>query len=148
MIQSLLFLSFFVAFQMNLNPLAGFEGYAKCEWALELNSCQVLFECRHGKYWYLGDRVLPQVEHVHPPATILAHPCHTIQLAGPLADEEIAQARDGHIVAIEAEGDYFEFVRDHLQGYLVGRTVFTFPAKIKVLPIPFPYFCLVTIFAC
>ena len=26
--------------------------------------------------------------------------------------------------------------------------VFLFPSKIKVLPIPFPYFCLVTIFAC
>ena len=37
---------------------------------------------------------------------------------------------------------------DHLQGCLVGRMVFSFPTKIKVLPIPFPYFCLVTIFAC
>ena len=67
-----------MTFQMKLNPWVGFEGYAEYEWALELNSCQVLFECGYGKYWYLGDRVLPQVEHVYPPATILAHPCHTI----------------------------------------------------------------------
>ena len=68
--------------------------------------------------------MLPQVEHVHPPATILAHPCHTINLADLLADEEIAQARDGYIVA-RVKGDYFEFVWDHLLGYLVGRTVFS-----------------------
>ena len=49
----------FVIFQMNLNPWAGCEGYAECEQALELNGCWVLFECGHGKYWYLGDRVLP-----------------------------------------------------------------------------------------
>ena len=60
---------------MKLNPWAGCEGYAKCEWALELNSRQVLFECEHGKYWYLGDWVLPQVEHVYPLAIIPAHPC-------------------------------------------------------------------------
>ena len=26
----------------------------KCAWAQELNSRQVLFECGHGRYWYLG----------------------------------------------------------------------------------------------
>ena len=41
---------FLCDFQMNLNPWARCEGYAKCEWALELNSWQVLFECGHGKY--------------------------------------------------------------------------------------------------
>ena len=45
----------FVIFQMNLNPWAGCEGYVECERALELNGLQVLFECGHGKYWYLGD---------------------------------------------------------------------------------------------
>ena len=86
---------------MNLNPWAGCEGYVECEWSLELNSHQVLFECGHGKYWHLGDRVLPQVEHVYPPATIPAHPYHIIRLANLLADEEIAHAHDGYIVAIE-----------------------------------------------
>ena len=134
-------------FQMNLNPWAGCEGYAECRRALELNSCQVLFECGYGKYWYPGDRVLPQIEHVYPPARIPSHPCHTIRLANFLADEEIVRAYDGYMV-IGTEGNYSEFIRDHLQGCLVGRTVFSFPAKIKVLPIPFPYLCLVTIFAC
>ena len=110
MIRSLLFLSsFFVIFQMNLNPWAGCEGYVKCERALELNSRQVLFESGHGKYWYLGDRVLPQVEHMYPLATIPDHPCHTIWLVDFLADEEIARALDGYIV-IRTEGNYFEFI--------------------------------------
>ena len=34
---------------------------AECEWAQELNGPQVLFDCGHGRYWYLGDRVLAQV---------------------------------------------------------------------------------------
>ena len=136
MIQSLLFLSFFVTFQLNLNPWAGYEGYAKCEQAIELNGHQVLFECGHGKYRYLGDRVLPQVEHVYPPATIPTHPCHTIRLADLLVDEEIARARDGYIIA-KAEGNYFKIVRDHLQGCLVGRTVFLFSSEVKFFICPF-----------
>ena len=48
-----------MTFQMNLNPWAGCERYAECEQALELNGHQVLIKCGHGKYWYLGDRVLP-----------------------------------------------------------------------------------------
>ena len=87
-----------MTFQMNLNPWDGCKGYSECERALELNSCQVLFECGHGKYWYLGNRVLPQVEHMYPLARILTHPCHTIFLANLLANEEIARARDGYIV--------------------------------------------------
>ena len=63
---------------MNLNPQAGCEGYVECEWALELNGHQVLFECEHGKYQYLGDRVSPQVEHVYPPITTPTSPCHTV----------------------------------------------------------------------
>ena len=56
---------------------------------------------------------------MYPPATISAHPYHTIQLADLLADEEIARARDGYIV-IRAEGNYSKFIRVHLQGCLVG----------------------------
>ena len=44
---------------MSLNPWVGYEEYVECEWALELNSRQVLFECGHGRYWYLGNQVLP-----------------------------------------------------------------------------------------
>ena len=115
---------------MNLNPWAGCEGYAKCERALELNGRQVLFECGHRKYWYLSDQVSPQVEHVYPLATIPILPCRTIRLAKFLVDEEIALARDGYIVT-EVEGNYSNFVRDHLQSCLVGRTVFLFPSKVK-----------------
>ena len=67
-----------MTFQMDLNPWAGCEGYAGCEWALKLNGHQVLFECGHGRHWYLGDRVLPQVEHEYPPTTIPTLPCHTV----------------------------------------------------------------------
>ena len=132
---------------MKLDPWARCEGYAECEWALGLNSHQVLFECGHGKYWHLGDRVLPQIEHMYPPPTISNSPCRIVRLVDFLADEEIARARDGYIVT-GTEGNYSKFIRDHLQGCLVGRTVFSFPSKIKVLQLPFPYFCLVTIFAC
>ena len=113
---------------MKLNPWARCEGYAKCEQALELNGHQVLFECGHGKYWYLSDRVLPQVEHVYLSTTIPIPPCLTIWLAELLANEEIAWARDGYIVT-GVEGNYSEFVQDHLQGCLVGRTVFLFPSN-------------------
>ena len=37
-------------FQMSLDPWCGCEEYAECEWALELNGRQVLFECGHGRY--------------------------------------------------------------------------------------------------
>ncbi|KAL4649462.1 hypothetical protein ACB092_01G015100 [Castanea dentata] len=75
---------------MNLNPWAGCEGYAKYERALELNGHQVLFEYGHGKYWYLGDWMLLEVEQVYPPTTILVLPCSSIRLADFLTDEEIA----------------------------------------------------------
>ena len=97
-----------------------------------MNGCQVLFEYEHGKYWYLGDQVSAQVEHVYPLTTIPTLPCHTIRLADLLADKEIAQAYDGYIVA-GVEGNYSDFFRDHLQGFLVGRMVFLFPSKIKLL---------------
>ena len=44
---------------MNLDPWERCEGYAECTLALVLNECQVLFECGLGRYWNLGDRVLP-----------------------------------------------------------------------------------------
>ena len=47
-------------FQMPLNPCARCEGYVEFKWALELNGHQVLFECGHGRYWYLGDQVLQE----------------------------------------------------------------------------------------
>ena len=75
--------------------------------------------------------MLPQVKHVYPLATIPAHPCHIVQLADFLADEEIAWAHDGYIVT-GAKGDYSKFIRDHLQGCLFGRTKFSFPVKIKL----------------
>ena len=130
MVRSFLILGSFVIFQMSLDPWTACEGYEECERALELNVRQVLFECGHGKYWYLGDRVLLQVEHENPPTTLLTPPCHTIQLADFLADEEITRARDGYMVA-GVEEDNFEFIRLHLQGCLVGRTVFFFPFKVK-----------------
>ena len=56
---SFLILDSFVVFQMYLDPWTRCERYAECEQVLELNGCQVLFECGHGRYWFLGDRVLP-----------------------------------------------------------------------------------------
>ena len=76
--------------------------------------------------------MLPQVEFVYPPTTIPTPPCHTIRLADFLADEEIARAYDGYIVA-GVEGNYSEFVQDHLQGCLIGKTILLFPSKIKLL---------------
>ena len=85
-----LILGSFVIFQMSLNPWVGCEEYAECEWALELNSHQVLFECGDGRCWYLGNQVLPQVQHVYPPTTIPFPPCPSIQLADLLTNEVIA----------------------------------------------------------
>ncbi|KAK9993607.1 hypothetical protein SO802_023310 [Lithocarpus litseifolius] len=83
---------------MSLNPWLGCEEYVECAWAQELNGRQVLFECRHGRYWYLGDWVLAQ-------------------LADLLANEEIARARVSHVV-LGTLGDYLEFVQAQLEGYL------------------------------
>ena len=76
--------------------------------------------------------MLPQVQHEYPPTTIPISPCPSIRLGDFLVDEEIARARDGYIV-IGAEGNYSKFIRDCLQGCLVGTTVFSFPSKIKLL---------------
>ena len=61
-----------------------------------------------------------------------------------LADEKIARARDGYIVA-RVEGNYSKFVQDHMLGCLVGRMVFHFPFQVKFLDLvnSFSYFCLV-----
>ena len=117
---------------MDLNLWAGCERFVECERALGLNGYQVLFECEHGRYWYLGDRVLPQVEHEYSPTTIPTPPCHTVRFADFLVDEEIAQARNNYIV-VGVEGNYFEFLRLHLQDCLVGRMVLFFPSKVKFL---------------
>ena len=82
----------------------------ECAWAQELNGRQVLFECVHGRYWYLGDRVLAQVQHMYPLEMILVHPCPSIWLADLLVNDEIARAWIGHIVP-ETPGDYLEFVQ-------------------------------------
>ena len=53
----LVFFSFwgsFVIFKMSLDPWVGCEEYDECERALELNNYQALFECGHGRHWYLG----------------------------------------------------------------------------------------------
>ena len=117
-------------FQMLLNPWVGCEEYAECEQALAPNGRQVLFKCGHGRYWYLGDWVLSQVEHEYPSTIIPTPPCATVRLADLLIDEEIARTCDGYKVA-GVEGDYSEFIRLHLQGCLVGRTVLLFPSKVK-----------------
>lgn len=98
---------------MNLNPWAGCEGYAECTLALELNDRQVLFECGHGRYWYLGDRVLPQVHHVYRPEVIPIHPCPLVRLANVLTNDEVANARVGRTIP-GILVDYLEFVRTHL----------------------------------
>ena len=79
----------------------------------------MLFKYGHGRYWYLGDRVLAQVQHVYPPETIPAHPCPSIRLVNLLANEEIARARVSHVVW-GTSGDYLEFVQTQLQGCLAG----------------------------
>ena len=94
---------------MDLNPWARCERYVECERALELNGRQVLFECGHGRYWYLGDWVLPQVQHEYPPTTIPISPCPSIRLGDFLVDEEIARDRDGYII-VGVERDYSEFI--------------------------------------
>ena len=94
---------------MSLDPWSGCEEYAECERALELNSRQVLFEYGHGRYWYLGDRVLPQVQHVYPPTTIPVSPCLSIRLPDLLTNEDITQARVG-LVVLGVARTYSEFI--------------------------------------
>ena len=65
--------------------------------------------CGHGRYWYIGDRVLAHFWHVYPPKMIPIHPCPSIKLADLLANEEIARARVGHAIS-GTLGDYLEFV--------------------------------------
>ncbi|KAL4598829.1 hypothetical protein ACB092_11G085000 [Castanea dentata] len=100
---------------MSLDPWARCEVYVECECALDLNGYQTLFECGHGRYWYLGNRVLPQVHHVYPPTTIQVPPCPSIWLVDLLTDKEIAQAHAGYIIP-GIVGTYSEFVQTHLQG--------------------------------
>ena len=149
------FFSFWVLcdFQMSLDPWLGCEEYVECEWALELNGCQVLFECGHGRYWYLGNRVLAQVQLECPPTTILLPPCPSIRLADLLANEEIARARIGHVVS-GTLGIYFDFIQTQLQGCLAGiflTSVSLFPSEVKlhfILYAHFPYFHFVIVSVC
>ena len=106
---SFIILGSFVIFQMPLNPCARCEGYVEFKWALELNGHQVLFECGHGRYWYLGDQVLPQVQHVYPPTTIPVSPCLSIRLPDLLTNEDITQARVG-LVVLGVARTYSEFI--------------------------------------
>ncbi|XP_030963213.1 uncharacterized protein LOC115984347 isoform X2 [Quercus lobata] len=97
---------------MSLDPWLGCEERAEYEWAQELNGRQVLFECSHGRYWYLDDQVLTQVQHVYPLETIPVYPCPSIRLADLLA-------RVRHVVS-RTPGDYLEFVQTQLQGCMAG----------------------------
>ena len=135
---SFLILGSFDIFQMSLDPWARCEGYAECQQALVLNGHQVLFECGHGRYWYLGDQVLPQVEHKYHTTTVPTPPFPTVWLSDFLTNEDIAWACDGYIIA-GVEENYSEFIGLHLQGCLVGKTVLFFPSKVKffILQIPF-----------
>ena len=128
---SFIILGSFVIFQMSLNPWARCKGYVEYEQALERNGRQVLFECGYGRYWYLGDRMLSQVQHEYPPTTIPIPPYPSVQLADFLTDEEIARARarDGYIVA--REGNYSKFIQVHLQGCLASIMVLLLPSKVK-----------------
>ena len=110
---------------MNLDPWTRCEGYVEYERALELNGCQALFECGHGRYWYLGDWVSSQIHHVYPPTAIPILPYPSIWLADFLTDEEIAQARVGFIVPRTA-GSYSKLIKTRLQGCLAGQTVLLF----------------------
>ena len=113
------FFSFWViwGFQMSLNPWLGCEEHVECAWAQELNGHQLYFKSGHGRYWYLGDWVLTQVQHVYPPEMIPTPPCPSIRLADLLANEEVACAWVSHIVS-GTPGDYLEFIQAQLQGCL------------------------------
>jgi len=119
---------------MNLGPWEGCKGYVECMLALELNERQVWFECGNGRYWYLGDWVLPQVYNVYPPQVIPIHPCPSVWLANLLIDNEVANARVG-CTNPEIPGNYLKFVKTHLQGHLVdafGASCLSFPSFVKV----------------
>ena len=105
------------------------------------------------EYWYLGDRVLLQVQHVYLLTTILVPPCPSIRLADLLSNEDIARARIGHVVS-RMPGNYFEFIQTQLQGCLASipvASVFLFPFEANLYFILYAhpsYFGLVTIFVC
>ena len=82
--------------------------------------------------------MLPQVEHEYPSTTVPIPPYSIVRLVDLLTNEEIAWARDGYII-VGVERDYSEFIRLHLQGCLVGRTILFFPSKVKffISQIPF-----------
>ena len=67
---------------------------------------------------------------MYPPTTIPVPPYPSVRLVDLLTDEEIAQTYVGFVVLGVAR-TYFEFIRTHLQGCLVGISVFLFPSKVK-----------------
>ena len=106
---------------MNLDPWEGCEVYVEWTLALELNKRQVLFECDHGRYWHLGDRVLPLVYHVYPPKVIPINPYPLVRFGNPLTNDEVANARLGRTNP-RIPGDYLEFIKTYLQGHLVDAS--------------------------
>ena len=102
------------------------------EWALERNGCHALFEYGHGSYWYLGDRVSPQVHHVYPAIPIPAPPSPSIWLADFLTNVEIAQAHVGFVVPRTVRS-YSKFIKTRLQGCLAGQMVLLFLSKVEFL---------------
>ena len=94
----------------------------------------MLFECGHGRYWYLGDRALAQVQHVYPPTTVLVPPCPSIRLADLLVNEEITRAQIGHVVS-GILGFYLDFIQTRLQGCLAGipiASISLFPFEVEL----------------
>ena len=69
---------------------------------------------------------------MYPPTTIIVPLCPSIRLADLLTNEEIAQARVGHVVS-GVPRTYSEFIQTQLQGFLVGISVTSvFPSLSKV----------------
>ena len=94
----------------------------------------MLFEYGHGRYWYLGDRALAQVQHVYPPTIVPIPPCPSIRLADLLVNEEITRAQIGHVVS-GILGFYLDFIQTRLQGCLAGipiASISLFPSEVEL----------------
>ncbi|XP_030945395.1 uncharacterized protein LOC115969900 [Quercus lobata] len=94
---------------------------------LTLNRRKILFECPLGRYWYLGDRVLAQVDHKYPPL-LPQDPPDSMRKGGLLEGDDLKAALAGSD-AMGVAGDYGEFVQRRLQGrfaHLCGETVSCF----------------------
>ena len=112
--------------QMNLDPWQAVPISNKYS-GLTLNRRKILFECPLGRYWYLGDRVLAQVDHKYPPL-LPQDPPDSMRKGGLLEGDDLKAALAGSD-ATGVAGDYGEFVRRRLQGrfaHLCGETVSCF----------------------